>query len=183
MGLLFSASISSPPPPKMVECGAATGPEADGARARMAAAGYHVASCDLKLIHCNTQPGCEAFTWLENGFIQCFVTVDGRAARVMDYAPGQLLQPHRHDIDELFEIRGGSVLVSRWPDGPASRETLVLGAGDRIEIPKDMPHALCCDRDAGLQFHELVGTGEEAFQKRETTFLCAAPREYAMVVQ
>ena len=32
--------------------------------------------------------------------------VDGRKARVMDYAPGQQLQPHRHDIDELFEIRG-----------------------------------------------------------------------------
>ena len=31
--------------------------------------------------------------------------------------------------------------------------------------PCDEPHALCCDRERGLQFHELVGTGEEAFQK------------------
>ena len=67
----------------------------------------------------------------------------------MDYAPGQLLQPHKHDIDELFEIRGGSVLVSKWPG--AHRETVVLKAGDTIEIPKDMPHALCCDPVRGLQ--------------------------------
>ena len=40
------------------------------------------------------------FTWIENGFVQCFTEIDGRRARVMDYAPGQTLQPHRHDIDE-----------------------------------------------------------------------------------
>ena len=51
-------------------------------------------------IHCNDQPGCEMFTWIENGFVQCFTEIDGRRARVMDYAPGQTLQPHRHDIDE-----------------------------------------------------------------------------------
>ena len=31
----------------------------------------------------------------------------------MDYAPGQLLQPHLHDIDELFEIRGGAAWDAR----------------------------------------------------------------------
>ena len=165
----------------MLLVGGATGQEADDARRRMIAAGYDVPeNVELRRIHCNTQRGCEDFAFLENGFVQCFVDVDGRSARVMDYAPGQLLQPHRHDIDELFEIRGGSVLVSNWPDGPTSRRTKRLGAGDRIVVPADEPHALCCDRERGLQFHELVGTGEEAFQKRETMFLCAPPRVYKM---
>ena len=38
---------------------------------------------------------------MENGFVQCFAEVDGRSARIMDYAPGQQLQPHIHDIDEV----------------------------------------------------------------------------------
>ena len=46
-----------------------------------------------------------------------------------------------------------------------------MKAGQTIEIPGSTPHALYCDPVDGLQFHELVGTGEEAFQKRTTTFL------------
>merc|ERR1711907_1356 len=123
-------------------------------------------------IHCNEQPGCEEFSWMQNGFVQCFTEIDGRRARVMDYAPGQQLQPHKHDIDELFEIRGGAVYVSKWPTNDSShRETVWLRKGDLLEIPANMPHALFCDPVEGLQFHELVGVGEEAFQKRETTFL------------
>ena len=105
--------------PKMVEVeGTLVGPEADAARARLIAAGYNVESCELKKvnlphlfcmcnymhgpqIHCNQQPGCEELSWMENGFIQCFAEVDGRSARIMDYAPGQQLQPHIHDIDEV----------------------------------------------------------------------------------
>jgi len=110
---------------------------------------------------------------MENGFVQCFTEVDGRRARVMDYAPGQTLQPHRHNIDELFEIRGGSVLVSKWPVGANDAQSNWLKAGDLLEIPGGTPHGLYCDPEHGLQFHELVGTGEEAFQKRETEFLLA----------
>ena len=98
----------------MVEAGEAVGAEADAARARMIAAGYPVHDCPLKKVHCNEQPGCENLTWMENGFVQCFTQVDGRCARVMDYAPGQQLQPHKHDIDEQFYIGGGAVLVSKW---------------------------------------------------------------------
>ena len=54
---------------------------------------------EAQLIHCNHQPGCEELGWMENGFIQCFTRKDGRSARVADYAPGQRLQPHFHDID------------------------------------------------------------------------------------
>lgn len=146
----------------------------------MVAAGYTVEASDLKTIHCNTQLGCERLSWLENGFIQCFCEVDGQRARVMDYAPGQLLQPHAHDIDELFEIRGGSVLVSRWPSGAvgAPGETAVLKRGDRIVVPANMPHALCCDIRSGLQFHELVAA--DSFAKRETRFLCGPGDAYAM---
>lgn len=145
----------------------------EAARQRLRTAGYVVPdTAAFHEVHCNTQPGCERFDWIENGFVQCFVDVDGRSARVMDYAPGQLLQPHKHDIDELFEIRGGAVRVNKWVDGDKDRrETYCLRAGDKIEIPRDLPHALTCDPTAGLQFHELVGTGTEAFAKRATTFL------------
>jgi len=63
--------------------------------------------------------------------------VDGREARVLDYAPGQQLQPHTHDVDELFEIRGGAVLVSLWPQGATGpREECWKRAGDKLEVPK-----------------------------------------------
>ena len=89
-------------------------PRFKAARRRLKKCGYDVDGREMQEIHCNQQPGCEHLEWIENGFVQCFTEVDGRRARVMDYAPGQQLQPHRHDIDELFEIRGGSVLVSKW---------------------------------------------------------------------
>jgi len=148
------------------------GAEADAARARMIAAGYPVHDCPLKKVHCNDQPGCENLTWMENGFVQCFTQVDGRCARVMDYAPGQQLQPHKHDIDEQFYIGGGAVLVSKWACSEPNRsESYQLKKGDLLEIPANCPHALFCDRVEGLQFHELVGDGKEAFQKRSTEFL------------
>ena len=138
--------------------------------ARLELAGYP-APATLQRIHCNTQSGCEALTFMENGFVQTFIDVDGRSARVMDYAPSQTLQPHCHDIDELFEIRGGSVLVSKWPNGlDGERVTATLRAGDELAIPKGVVHALRCDAKLGLQFHETVGTGDEAFAKRETVF-------------
>mmetsp|Transcript_72869 Transcript_72869/g.207607 ORF Transcript_72869/g.207607 Transcript_72869/m.207607 type:complete len:87 (-) Transcript_72869:572-832(-) len=69
-------------------------------------------------------------------------------------------------------ICGGSVVVTTWPEGqPGNKETKVLKAGDLIEIPTGMPHSLCCDKEDGLQFHELVGEGTEVFAKRATTFL------------
>jgi len=140
----------------------------------MIAAGYAVQNSELKKIHCNEQPGCEELEFMENGFVQCFVEVDGRQARVMDYAPGQQLQPHKHNIDELFEIRGGSVLVSKFPSNqPDKIETYTLKKGDLIEISSNVIHGLNCDPVEGLQFHELVGTGEEAFQKRTTQFVVA----------
>jgi quercetin dioxygenase-like cupin family protein len=91
----------------MVETGAATGPEEDAARERMIAAGYAVGELELRKVHCNDQEGCEGLAWIDNGFTQCFAEVDGRSARVVSFAPSQKLQPHRHDVDELFDIRGG----------------------------------------------------------------------------
>ena len=90
----------------------------EASRSRLREAGYNLDGCELQMIHCNTQPGCERFSFMQNGFIQTFTTVDGRSARVMDYAPSQTLQPHKHDIHELFEIRGGRALVSKWPLDP-----------------------------------------------------------------
>ena len=87
----------------------------EASRSRMMRAGYRIEGCELQMIHCNTQPGCEGLSFMQNGFIQTFCLVDGRSARVMDYAPCQMLQPHKHDIDELFQIRGGGALVSKWP--------------------------------------------------------------------
>ena len=126
----------------------------------------------MQEVHCDHQEGCQGFTWIQNGFIQCFAEEGGRRARIICFAPGQTLQPHKHDVDELFEIRGGAVLVSKWPKGEdGQREISHLKAGDLLEIPKDTPHALCCDLVHGLQVHEVVGEGEEVFVKRETQFL------------
>ena len=139
------------------------------ARQRMVAAGYlGAATAQLDLVHCNDQPGCETFAWIENGFVQCYTEVDGRQARVMDYAPGQTLQPHFHDIDELFEIRGGAVRISIWPAAGAGRigsdvhsESEWLRVGQFLEVPANTPHCLLCDPEHGLQFHELVGEGDQ----------------------
>ena len=205
--------------PKMVaEAGSNLDPRVIAGRKRLLACGYPVEGAEIQIIHCNDQPGCEDLPWLRNGFVQCFTEIDGRRARVMDYAPGQELQPHRHDIDELFAIRGGSVVVSKWenhfshsssssslssssssssPPRPSkakkaskanksknkqqvetehkelfgTRSSHRLKAGDLLEIPSNMPHGLVCDPKMGLQFHELVGVGEQAFAKRSTEFL------------
>ena len=201
--------------PKMVaEAGSNLDPRVIAGRKRLLACGYPVEGAEMQIIHCNDQPGCEDLPWLRNGFVQCFTEIDGRRARVMDYAPGQELQPHRHDIDELFDIRGGSVVVSKWenhfshssssslssssssprpskakkpPKANKSKNTQQgetehkelfgtrssyrLKAGDLLEIPSNIPHGLVCDPKMGLQFHELVGVGEQAFAKRSTEFL------------
>ena len=149
------------------------------ARQRMLHAGYSVdvpeVTSEAQRIHCNHQRGTEGFSWLRNGFIQCFTEKDGRQARVAAYAPGQQLQPHIHDIDELFLIGGGRILVSRWPltaaGEPGAREAQWLGPGDLLEIPAGTPHALyACPRE-GCVFHELIGEGDEAFAVRSTEFL------------
>ena len=131
---------------------------------------------EAQLIHCNHQPGCEELGWMENGFIQCFTNKDGRSARVADYAPGQRLQPHCHDIDELFLICGGRILVSKWPLQPDGRPTPDgqaewLEPGDYLSIPAGTPHALFACPEQGCVFHELVGEGDEAFVARSTEFL------------
>lgn len=54
---------------------------------------------------------------------------------------------------------------------PPPFQTCTLKAGDILEIPVGTPHALYCDLTTGLQFHETVGDGDEAFKKRTTQFL------------
>ena len=77
----------------MVEDGRAPDSVAAPAIKRLLAAGYVGAdSCTLKLVHC----GQEKFSWMANGFLQCFLDMDtakGKVkARVLDYAPRQCLQ-------------------------------------------------------------------------------------------
>ena len=160
------------------------------ARTRMVAAGYSVdvpeVTSEAQRIHCNHQPGTAGYSWLANGFTQCFTEKDGRQARVADYAPGQQLQPHFHDIDELFVIGGGRILVSKWPltatGEPGAREARWLGPGDLLEIPAGTPHALhACPRE-GCVFHELIGEGNEAFAVRSTEFLVGKGLELATEV-
>ena len=66
-----------------------------------------------------------------------FLQVDGKKSRIIAYSPGQQLQPHKHDLYEIFEIRFGSVILSTWDHGeegqPVRRE---LSAGDKIEVRK-----------------------------------------------
>mmetsp|Transcript_72869 Transcript_72869/g.207605 ORF Transcript_72869/g.207605 Transcript_72869/m.207605 type:complete len:167 (-) Transcript_72869:849-1349(-) len=87
----------------------------DQARKRLLACGYAVADCELTEIHCNQQPGCEELEWIENGFIQGFVPVDGRSARVMDYAPGQLLQVPKSKTKRIRESTDGDIAVQTTP--------------------------------------------------------------------
>ena len=108
----------------------------------------------IEEIHCEK----ERFEWIENGFCQTYCEVNGRKARVLDYAPGQALQPHEHDCDERFIIGGGAVTLYSWPNGrDAPNECTRLVAGDIIEVPCGMPHALYADKELGIQFHEVRG--------------------------
>ena len=77
----------------MAEDARAPASKAAPAIKRLLAAGYVGAdSCTLKLVHC----GQEKFSWMANGFLQCFLdmdTAEGKVkARVLDYAPRQCLQ-------------------------------------------------------------------------------------------
>ena len=80
--------------PKMVVDEITTGSRESAARSRLAAAGYDVpATTPLETIHCEKGE----FGWLGCGFVQCYADVDGKRCRILDYAPGQALQPHVHD--------------------------------------------------------------------------------------
>ena len=128
----------------------------------MVAAGYEIDGCRIEEIYYEKAK----FTWIENGFCQTYCDVDGKMARVLDYAPGQNLQPHEHDCDERFYIGGGAVTLITWPRGlDAEPDRTRLVAGDVIEVPQALPHALHADLN-GLQFHEVVGD----FGKRSTKF-------------
>ena len=71
------------------------------------------------------------------------------------------------DKDFSYSFFDSLSLWSLW----VRSESYQLKKGDLLEIPANCPRALFCDRVEGLQFHELVGDGEEAFQKRSTEFL------------
>ena len=112
--------------PKMVEDVAATGERELAARRRLAAAGYEIPSgTPLSTVHCEK----ERFGWLGCGFLQVYANVDGVRCRILDYAPGQALQPHTHDADEQFLIRGGRIKV--WSS--------VLSPPQSLSIPSP-PH-------------------------------------------
>ena len=133
---------------------------------RIKLAGYEVdpSSTKVELIHCK-QGG---HAWEANGFCQTYLTLPtGQRCRVLDYAPDQRLQPHVHDMDELFVITGGSVFCHKWPEGlDAAKVSCQLRPGDKLEVPAGTPHALVADPVGGVQFHEIVGD----FGKRGTDF-------------
>ena len=148
----------------------ATGESERAARLRLAAAGYDVpASTPLSSVHCEKG----RFGWLGCGFLQCYATVDGAHCRILDYAPHQALQPHCHDADELFKIKGGRIKVFKWESeeallsGAAPSSAEWLEAGGELSIPAGVCH--CIYTDVGVAFHEVVGD----FQKRSTKFLYA----------
>ena len=138
-------------------------PKFAAARRGMIAAGYQIDGCRIEEIHCEKAK----FTWMENGFCQTYCYVDGKRARVLHYAPGQNLQPHEHDCDERFIIGGGAVTLISWPRGlDEEPDRTRLVAGDVMEVPQALPHALHADVKMGLQFHEIVGD----FGTRSTKF-------------
>ena len=93
---------------KMVTDGVSSGDRDAASRARLASAGYVIAATeDVNLVHCKDG----GFSWISNGFSQCYGEVDGKKCRILDYTPCQSLQPHVHDADELFVVKGGAIKV------------------------------------------------------------------------
>jgi quercetin dioxygenase-like cupin family protein len=146
--------------PRMTVHDVASGVTEEAARQRLAAAGYEVPSdAPVQVIHCER----DKFNWRENGFSQVFADVEGSRCRILDYAPGQGLQPHLHDADEKFVIGGGSIKVFKWRSvddvrrgaPPASEGWLEAGA--TLAIPADTPHAIYAHPQSGVAFHEVVG--------------------------
>lgn len=136
------------------------------ARQRMQQAGYSVTEeHEMELIW--VKEG--GFEWIDNGFCQTYIDMpNGIRQRVLDYAPGQKIQPHFHDMYELFIVMGGAVTCTKWPDGlDKAGISAILRAGDALEVPAGVPHCLDADPTHGLQFHEEVGS----YQKRGTTFV------------
>jgi quercetin dioxygenase-like cupin family protein len=140
------------------------------------AAGYGLRDSQaFEEIHCQK----DSCSWLSNGFLQCFTSVEGKRARVLVYFPSQELQPHKHDIDEEFLITHGAVDLWTWPQKSmkedSSQEDGVhmchqrLTKGSRFGVPAGMVHCLRADSVQGLVFHELVA--EDSFQKRSTEFM------------
>ena len=141
--------------------------------ARLNAAGYNVTEPVTK-VHCLDAE----YTWLANGFHQTYCDVAAGAGeekqrcRVLDYAPRQSLQPHVHDLDELFQVTFGSILVYRWVEGdpgwqgkpPAAQAWIPTGG--TMSVPAGTPHAIFAHPDTGCIFHETVGD----FGARSTTF-------------
>ncbi len=140
--------------------------------ARLRAAGYTVAAPVTK-VHCLDAE----YTWRANGFHQTYCDVGGgggatQRCRVLDYAPRQSLQPHVHDLDELFQVTSGSILVYRWARGDPDwrqkhpTEKAWVPTGGTISVPAGTPHAIYAHRSTGCIFHETVGD----FGARSTTF-------------
>ena len=145
------------------------------ARRRLELAGYSVpADTPMQIIHCDKGRGI-----LANGFTQVFADVDGQKCRILDYAPTQSLQPHFHNADELFEIKGGRIKVFKWKDidalsrgePPVSAEWLGPGTagGSTLAIPAGQPHCIHGHPETGVAFHELIGN----FGARTTDFVKA----------
>ena len=164
---------------KMVTDGLSTGRQEAETRKRLKLAGYSVPVDEpLHIVHC----GKEQHSWLSNGFTQCFADVDGQRCRILNFVPGQSLQSHTHDADELFIVRGGSVKVFKWATDTCSTTTALpfepcsvtwVPTGRVLEIPRGTPHALFASLENGVQFHEVVGN----FKTRSTTFLSDVARE------
>ena len=132
----------------------------DAARARLTAAGYNLEDCELQVVHANVEePTVQNDDEVTVGITQTYTTVDGRATRVIDYQPSLMLNEQYFDVDSTFEIRGGRILVSRWPQtekvrpwrrffAPESmfqRESQWLQAGQKLEFESNVPHSLFCD--------------------------------------
>lgn len=153
--------------------------DAKKTRKRMRDAGYDVAD-DIEVQH--VHPLQEKYAWMSNGFRQCYTTVDGKKCRIIDFAAGQGLQPHTHDAHELFIIKSGAVKCFKWEsedamlDGSKPVCASWLEAGDNLEIPAGIPHALYAapkghpsSCEGGFQFHEIIGD----FSMRQTQFIVA----------
>ena len=84
------------------------------------------------------------------GFWDTMISVDGRPSRVICYGPGEYVNPHFHNEEEVFQTTLGGcdfwLLQEKWHYYP-------IKAGQEIKVPATIVHCLVADDKDGLCMH------------------------------
>lgn len=84
------------------------------------------------------------------GFWDAMISVEGKPSRVICYGPGEYVNPHFHNEEEVFKTTGGGcdfwLLQEKWQYNP-------IKAGQEIKVPATIVHCLVADDKEGLCMH------------------------------